>query len=98
MIKPQEKLKANEIVTRNHIIEKIRTLPEDILIEINDFIDFLEIKRNLTRDEWECLKSRRKAEESDFRDYLEALRNYEDILANGKIKWKIESFIYSGIL
>jgi len=77
------------MLTRERVIEKVKTLPENILDEVNDFIDFLKIQREKRKDMWEWLKrNQEKIGESDFRDYLAGLTSYEDMLAKGKIRWK----------
>ena len=54
------------------IAVKLRKLPEPLIQEVNDFIDFLLTRREV---------------ESDFSDYLSNLENYEDRLARGEIQW-----------
>jgi hypothetical protein len=54
------------------IVVKLRKLPEPLIQEVNDFIDFLLTRREV---------------ESDFSDYLSNLENYEDRLARGEIQW-----------
>lgn len=77
------------MLTKERVIEKVRALPENILKEVNDFIDFLEIKRKKGKNEWTWLaRDTDKIEESDFKSYSDELRSYEDMLAKGKIKWK----------
>lgn len=77
------------MLTRERVIEKVKSLPENILEEVNDFIDFLKIQGEKKKDMWEWLKeNQEKIGESDFRDYLEGLTSYEDMLARGKIRWK----------
>jgi len=77
------------MLTREGVIEKVKTLPENILEEVNDFIDFLKIQREKKKDMWKWLKkNQEKIGESDLGDYLEGLTSYEDMLAKGKIKWK----------
>ncbi len=77
------------MLTKEGVIEKVKTLPENILEEVNDFIDFLKIQRERKKDMWEWLKkNQEKIGESDFGDYLEGLTSYEDMLAKGRIKWK----------
>ena len=58
-------------------IAKISQLPESLVQEVNDFIDFLLIKYN---GEFPQLT------ESDFSDYLKNLEAYEEKLARGEIK------------
>jgi hypothetical protein len=54
------------------IVVKLQKLPEPLIQEVNDFIDFLLTRREV---------------ESDFSDYLSNLENYEDRLARGEIQW-----------
>jgi len=87
----KEYVKSLEVnmLTREHVRKKIEILPEDILREVDDFIDFLEIKRKDGENKWAWLsRGVDKIEESDFKDYLDGLTNYEDMLAKGEIKWK----------
>ncbi|MEW6607842.1 MAG: hypothetical protein AB1414_10395 [bacterium] len=77
------------MLTKEHVIEKVRILPKSILKEVDDFIDFLEIKTKKVGNEWNWLARRLdKIEESDFKDYLDGLTSYEDMLARGEIRWK----------
>lgn len=77
------------MLTKEHVLERVISLPEDILKEVDDFIGFLEIKRKEEERQWNWLSmGMNKIEESDFRDYLDGLRNYEDMLAKGEIIWK----------
>ena len=66
------------MLPREYIIEKIKSLPDESLGEVADFIDFLEVK------------GRRRTElaESDMWDYLGRLSGYEEMLAAGKIRWR----------
>jgi len=69
-------------------IAKIRELPEPLIQEVNDFIDFLQMKQNGTRYQlWTLFKEVLETAESDFGDYLANLEDYEDRLARGEIKW-----------
>jgi hypothetical protein len=68
-------------------ISKIGQMPEALVREVNDYIDFL-----LWRDRHNqstSLASLDSTEmiESDFTDYLSNLEEYETRLANGEIKW-----------
>jgi len=74
-------LRAKEIVKmaiREHLIKKIKTLPEDKLEEIADFVDFLEAKG----------KGQSVLAEYGMGDYLSQLSVYEEMLVAGKIKWR----------
>ncbi|WP_374794151.1 DUF2281 domain-containing protein [Aerosakkonema funiforme] len=59
-------------------IAKIRQLPESLVQEVNDFVEFLLMKHN--RELLEIA-------ESDFSDYLSNLEDYEEHLARGEIQW-----------
>jgi hypothetical protein len=63
------------------IIAKIRQLPESLVEEVNDFIDFLTLKYNQQFSDFVEIA------ESDFSDYLSNLEDYEEKLARGEIKW-----------
>jgi hypothetical protein len=68
-------------------ISKIGQMPEALIQEVNDYIDFL-----LWRDRHNQLTSITSLDstemvESDFSDYLSNLEGYETRLANGEIKW-----------
>jgi hypothetical protein len=68
-------------------ISKIGQMPEALIREVNDYIDFL-----LWRDRHDQLTNMTSLDstemvESDFSDYLSNLEEYETRLANGEIKW-----------
>jgi hypothetical protein len=68
-------------------ISKIGQMPDSLVREVNDYIDFL-----LWRDRQNQLTSLASLDstdlvESDFADYLSNLEEYETRLANGEIKW-----------
>ena len=68
-------------------ISKIGQMPEALIREVNDYIDFL-----LWRDRHNQLTNMTSSDstemvESDFTDYLSNLEEYETRLANGEIKW-----------
>jgi hypothetical protein len=68
-------------------ISKIGQMPEALIREVNDYIDFL-----LWRDRHNQLTNMTSLDstemvESDFSDYLSNLEEYETRLANGEIKW-----------
>jgi len=69
-------------------VSKIKNLPEKLLYEVNDFIDFLTIKYKLSENYFEIQDNQDMTlYESDFSDYLKNLENYEQLLAKGKVKW-----------
>ena len=59
----------------NAIVVKLRKLPEPLVQEVNDFVDFLLVRHDAM------------LAESDFSDYLPNLEAYEERLARGEIKW-----------
>ncbi|MBI3763227.1 MAG: hypothetical protein HY260_15380 [Chloroflexi bacterium] len=67
---------------------KLRQLPDMLVEEVSDFIDFLVLRHNSTR--WQMLTQFMQAleiAESDFADYLPNLLDYEERLARGEIRW-----------
>ncbi|MGH8478967.1 MAG: DUF2281 domain-containing protein [Gammaproteobacteria bacterium] len=69
-------------------VAKIQRLPEPLLEEVSDFVDFLLVKQDQTQ--WELWTNFREAldlAESDFSDYLHNLEMYEEGLARGDIRW-----------
>lgn len=67
-----------EMVTRERLIEKIKSLPEDKLGDVANFVEFLEAKGEGQSELAEC----------GMGDYLAQLLAYEEMLAAGKIKWR----------
>ena len=63
-------------------ISKINSLPQNLLSEVNDFIDFLNSKYKIKDNNDEISLA-----ESDMNQYLKNLNEYEILLAEGKIKW-----------
>lgn len=73
---------------RETTIAKLHQLPEPLLQEVNDFIDFLLVKHDKTRWElWSQFAESETLTELDFADYLSNLEDYEDQLAQGEIEW-----------
>ena len=73
---------------QDQTIGKIRQMPEALVQEVSDFIDFLLMKHS--GKNWELwLQFRESVEivESDFSDYLSNLEDYEERLARGEIQW-----------
>jgi len=71
-------LRAKEVIRmaiRELLIEKIRSLPENRLEEIANFVEFLETKG----------KGQSELAEYGMGDYLNQLSAYEEMLAAGKI-------------
>ena len=68
-------------------INKIRQLPESLVEEVDDFIDFLLLKREKAAEELTGRDEAERLAESDFADYGANLSAYEDLLARGEIQW-----------
>lgn len=66
------------MTVHDETIAKIRQLPEFLVQEVNDFVEFLLMKHNRELEEMI---------ESDFGDYLTNLEDYEERLARGEIQW-----------
>ena len=67
---------------------KIRQLPESLVQEVNDFVDFLLMRRDSIRWQlWIQFAEALEIAEADFSDYLLNLEDYENRLACGEIKW-----------
>ena len=76
------------MTVREVTIDKIRQLPESLVNEISDFVDFLIIKNDIEHWMlWKQLYESIETSESDFSDYLKNLEDYENKLASGEIKW-----------
>ena len=74
-------LKSKEAVrmaTRERLIEKIKSLPEDKLEDVANFVESLETRG----------KGQSELTEYGMGDYLAQLLAYEEMLAAGKIKWR----------
>lgn len=71
-------------------ITKIRELPEPLIEEVNDFIDFLQMKQDSSRWQlWLLFKEVLEITESDFSNYLSNPEDYENRLARGEESdWK----------
>lgn len=74
----QQMLEYDIMTVHDETIAKIRRLPESLVQEVSDFVDFLLAKYN--RESLEIA-------ESDFSDYLSNLEDYEERLARGEIQW-----------
>ena len=70
-------------------MEKVKILPDYDLLEVDDFIDFLQNKRNKAMYDWNWLSRKTgRVEDSDLSDYLDGLTKYEEMLAKKEIIWK----------
>ncbi len=73
---------------RDETIAKIRQLPDSLVQEVSDLVDFLLMKHNSQRWQlWTQFAESLEIAESDFADYLTNLEDYEDRLARGEIQW-----------
>ncbi len=69
-------------------INKIQHLPEPLIKEVSDFIDFIFVKQDEKRwQQWNQFSETLDLSESDFSDYLANLETYEERLARGEIQW-----------
>jgi hypothetical protein len=68
-------------------ISKIGQMPEALVQEVNDYIDFLLWRDRDSRSISTTSLDSTEIVESDFADYLSNLEEYETRLANGEIKW-----------
>ena len=69
-------------------IAKLQLMPEPLVREVNDYVDFLLTRSDSAR--WQAvqhLSEARTLTESDLSDYLANLEDYEDKLARGEVKW-----------
>ncbi|MBW4569029.1 MAG: DUF2281 domain-containing protein [Tolypothrix carrinoi HA7290-LM1] len=75
------------MTVHDRTIGKIRQLPESLVQEVSDFIDFL-VWKHSSKDSslWLDTESLESVE-SDFSDYLSNLEDYENRLARGEIQW-----------
>ena len=73
---------------KDTIVDKIHQMPESLVTEVSDYIDFLLLKHNsINWQSWIQFSDSLKIAESDFSDYLPNLKDYENRLARGEIKW-----------
>jgi hypothetical protein len=69
-------------------VTRIRQLPESLIQEVGDFVDFLLIRQDVTRWQlWNQFMEAPELSESGFSDYLAGLEDYENRLTRGEIQW-----------
>ena len=69
-------------------VSKIDQLPESLVQEVSDFVDFLLMRQDSIRwQQWNQFTETLTLSEADFSDYLSNLEKYEDRLARGEIQW-----------
>lgn len=67
---------------------KIRQLPESLVQEVSDFMDFLVMRRDSARWQlWMQFAEALEITESDFSEYRVNLEDYENRLVRGEIRW-----------
>jgi hypothetical protein len=67
---------------------KLQQLPEPLVQEVSDFIEFLLVKQDSQRWQlWTHFSETLSLSDSDFTDYLANLESYEERLARGEIRW-----------
>jgi hypothetical protein len=80
--------KDNAMTVYERTVVKMQQLPEPLLQEVSDFIDFLLVKHDQTHWElWTHFREALDIAESDFSDYVRNLEMYEESLARGDIRW-----------
>ena len=76
------------MTVRDATIEKLRQLPDRLVKEVSDFVDFLLVRSDSDRwQQWTTFSEALDLGEGDFSDYLANLEEYEDRLAAGEIQW-----------
>lgn len=69
-------------------IAKIRQMPEPLVQEVNDIMDFLLLKKDEDAlERWKQFNEDIALAEAGMSDYLANLSDYEDRLARGEIHW-----------
>jgi hypothetical protein len=69
------------MITYEQTALKIHNLPESLLKEVDNFIDFLQMRENLVEWQlWQHFKQSMELSESDMTDYLKNLEDYEEQL------------------
>ena len=74
---------------KEQVIEKVRILPNNVAREVDDYIDFLRLKKRVKKSARNLPASAEEvSSETDMSDYLKNLVSYETLLSQGKIRWK----------
>jgi len=69
-------------------VTKIRQLPESLVQEVSDFVDFLLMRRDSARWQlWTQFAEAMELSEAGLSEYLTNLEDYEARLASGEIQW-----------
>ena len=81
-------LTEGQMTTHEATISKVQQLPEPLVQEVSDFIDFLLVKQNTTHWQlWTHFRESIGISDTDFSDYLANLEKYEDQLVRGEVRW-----------
>lgn len=76
------------MTTYDATISKIGQLPESLLQEVSDFVEFLLVRQDSARWQmWNEFSESVMLSVADFSSYLSNLEDYEDRLARGEIRW-----------
>ena len=76
------------MTVREATIARIQQMPEPLLQDVQDYIDFLLTRGSrLRRQAAQHSLEMKTLGESDMSDYLPNLEDYEERLARGEIKW-----------
>jgi hypothetical protein len=80
--------RTENMTAHDTTIAKIHQLPESLVQEVNDFIDFLLVRQDAIRwEQWIQFSESLELSNTGFSDYLPSLENYENRLARGEIQW-----------
>ena len=73
---------------RESTLAKVQQMPESLLQEVNDFIDFLSVKQiQPLKEEWTKVCEIHESATPDLSTYLYDLEQYENQLSRGDIQW-----------
>ena len=76
------------MTTYDMTVAKIRQLPESLVQEVGDYVDFLLMRQDATRWQlWNQFTEALELSETGFSDYLANLEDYESRLARGEVQW-----------
>lgn len=73
------------MTTQEAAIAKLRTMPEPLAQQVNDFIDFLLLKQDELSYSW--FREARNLVEAGMDEYADNLSDYEQRLERGEIQW-----------
>ena len=80
-----------DLITMTKVEEtilRIRELPEPLIDEVHDLVEFLQMRKNPDRwGQWRVFNENLSLAESGMDGYLKDLCEYEEKLANGEIRW-----------